>query len=94
MIEYIQNAIKLTAGEEVTITAEITDDNGATITENCYLTLYDDAEELVTIAGLYSEPLWAFTIPAEVTANREGRYWYSICYCENALLFKQPLYLV
>ena len=55
MIEYIYNAIKATAGEDITIAASITDDNNQPITSGCTLEIFDDEEVLVTIDGIYAD---------------------------------------
>lgn len=95
MIEYLYNAIRATAGENITITANITDEAGEPITKGYHISLYDDEKMLETVDGNYFEGLWEFTIPAEATTNLIGRYWYCICDNEHTKLnFKQPLYLV
>jgi hypothetical protein len=96
LIEYLYNAIRATAGEEITIAAEITDINGIPILKGCHLNLYSDKERLTTINGELDEfGVWQFTIPAEVTANLTGRYWYCMCSeNHNTFNFKQPLYLI
>ncbi len=95
MIEYLHNAIRATAGEDIKLAAKIVDESGNAITTNCHINLYDDSQQLGHYAGTYSGGAWSFTIPAEATANLAGRYWY--CICDNThtkLNFKQPIYLV
>lgn len=94
MIEYLYNAIRATAGEDITITAEITDDSGECVADGCALMLWDDKELLTSVDGMLIDDLWSFTIPADKTAGLVGRYWYCICHNHNKLQFKEPLYLV
>ena len=37
---------------------------------------------------------WKFVIPANVTSDRAGRYWYRIYASDTSLCFKQPIYLI
>ena len=95
MIEYLYNAIRATAAEDITIAAKITDESGAVINKGCHLNIYDNEKQIATINGIITNDVWEFTIPAETTANMLGRYWYCICDNEHTKLnFKQPLYLV
>lgn len=95
MVEYIYDAIKAVAGQEIGVSARITDDSGS-IAENCRLVLHDDKNEIGSVEGLYlpEDELWAFVIPAEMTAGRTGRYWYCIQHENLNMCFKQPIYLV
>lgn len=96
MIEYYYNTIKATAGENITIAAEITDNNGIPIMRDCHLNLYDNNNTIATANGNFTEAgVWEFTIPAEATTGLTGRYWYCICDSTHTKLnFKQPIYLV
>lgn len=94
MIEYLYNAIRATAGEQIIITAKITDEEGNNVTSNCFFRLYDNDNLLTKIAGEYIGGIWQFTIPAEATANLNGRYWYCLCNGSNTFNFKQPMYLI
>ena len=80
MVEYLYNTIMAVAGQDITIYALITDDDEQVITTGCSLVLYNDEEELVSVDGIYlPESLqWEFTIPANATSGRDGRYWYSV----------------
>lgn len=95
MIEYLYNAVRATAGEEINISAIITDNSGASVTENCGITFYGD-EKTTAISGIYYEDLkqWAFIIPADITEGLNGRYFYTIWQGGKDLCFKQPLYLM
>ena len=95
MVEYLYNTIRAVSGEDITIYALITDDDEQVITTGCSLVLYNDEEELVSVDGIYlPESLqWEFTIPANATSGRDGRYWYSVQHNNKSLCFKQPIYL-
>ena len=94
MVEYTLNAIRATAGEEIVVVARIKDAYGDDIAV-CSFHLYDDDVQLYSVKGIPVDDMWEFHVPAEVTAGRHGRYWYSIC-DENhqSLGFKEPIYLV
>lgn len=96
MIEYLYDAIRATAGEEIAIAVVITDDLGEAITEGCSFTVYSDECALYTVEGEYITDFneWLFNVPAEITEGKKGRFWYSIGYHGVNLSFKQPLYLV
>ena len=94
MIEYIYDAIKSTAGADITINAKITDVDGAVITDGCALMLYDNDSMITSVSGSYADDEWSFTIPANVTDGLCGRYWYCIYAHDNPICFKQPIYLV
>lgn len=95
MIEYLYNAIRATAGEDITISAKITDEIGEPISIGCHLNLYDDNGQIAKIDGECIDGLYEFTIPAETTTNLHGRYWYCMCDEKHIKLqFKQPIYLV
>ena len=94
MIEYLYNAIRATAGEDITITADITDDSGECIGEGCAIMLWDDDNLLTSVNGMLIDDLWTFTIPAASTSGLKGRYWYCICHNHSKLQFKEPIYLV
>lgn len=96
MIEYIFDVIRASAGEEIVVKAQITDDNGAEVTSGCHLMLYDDLLLLATVDGVYraESKEWVFTIHAEDTAGLKGRYWYCICEHGTSLCFKRPIYLI
>ena len=95
MVEYLYNTIMAVAGQDITIYALITNDDEQVITTGCSLVLYNDEEELVSVDGIYlPESLqWEFTIPANATSGRDGRYWYSVQHNNKSLCFKQPIYL-
>lgn len=96
MIEYLYDAIRAHAGNDITIAAVVTDDEGNNITEDCALVLHDkDRETMIAkFEGTYSEGEWLFLIPADITKGLDGRYWYCVMRKGNALCFKQPIYLV
>lgn len=100
MIEYLYNAIRATAGQDVIVTAYITDEDERVITEGCHIMLYDkDRKTLLhTVDGVYHNENgyfeWIFTIPGELTKELDGRYWYCICYHDKNLCFREPIYFV
>ncbi|MBE6782959.1 MAG: hypothetical protein E7536_02990 [Ruminococcaceae bacterium] len=94
MIEYLYDAIRATAGLDIAITANITDDEGAPITEGCSLMLSDDNTDITMATGYYDGEIWEFNIPASSTVGLSGRYWYCIYYNDNTLCFKKPIYLM
>ena len=97
MVEYLYNCIRATAGSNVEISAIIQDANGADITEGCHIMLFNkDCALLDTIDGAYIAEIgtWQFTLPAEITKGKVGRYWYRICSHSDSLCFKQPIYFI
>jgi hypothetical protein len=100
LIEYLYDAIRVSSGSEATITARITEEDGACITDLCQLMLFDGDEMVGCYDGeLFSdealmEDLWLFTIPASDTAWYIGRYWYCVCCGGKNLCFKTPIYFV
>jgi hypothetical protein len=95
MIEYISGAIKANAGENITITAEITNESGEEITEDCQLHIFDNNKTMLLESnGTYQDGEWSFLIPAEATKELSGRYFYCIGHKGTSLCFKQPIYFV
>lgn len=97
MIEYLYNVIRVTHGSTETVAAVLRDDTGATIREQCHLSIYDGAEHVITIYGSIVNSVWNFTIPASVSAGLEQGHRYTYCICDGndrALCFKQPIYFV
>lgn len=89
MVEYLYNAIRAVAGQEITIAARIVEDN-TTLTSGCGLMLHNkEGEELIAMVnGNYVNGVWEFTIPKEVTKGLRGRYWYCICHNDKILCFQ------
>ena len=96
MIEYLYNAIRAHAGNDIVIAANITDEGGNDIATGCTLVLHDkDRKTMIAkVDGSYSEGEWTFLIPAAITKGLNGRYWYCFQQDGNALCFKEPIYLV
>ena len=96
MIEYIYIGIRAHAGNDLTISAIVTNEAGEEITENITLVLHDkDRETMIySVVGTYSEEAkeMTFVIPREITKGKSGRYWYCIQHEGNALCFKEPIY--
>jgi oligoribonuclease (3'-5' exoribonuclease) len=95
MIEYLYDAIRAVAGQEINVAAVITDDAGAVITEGCKFALHI-GDEMFAFDGIYipATQNWQFTIPAEITKGLSGRYYYCIQKDGSNLCFKTPFYLV
>lgn len=96
MVEYLHNAIRATAGDDITVAAIIAE-NDIPVTEGCHIMLYSkDSELLETVNGSYDAEngVWYFTIPGILTKEKRGRHWYRICSPVESLCFKQPLYLL
>ena len=96
MIEYLYDAIRAVAGQDIGIAAAISnDETGEPITSNCSLMLHDKNGAMIYEAkGNYIEDadLWQFEIPAPITTGLSGRYWYSIQNSGSNLCFKNPIY--
>jgi hypothetical protein len=93
-VEYLYDAIRATSGEDINICALITDDENTAVTDNCYLTFFDDEIELLKVYGAFDGEQWSFTIPADYTKDRVGRYWYTIGRNFTDMCFKSPIYLI
>ena len=94
MTEILYNAIKAVAGEDISIAAEITDAMNNPITSECSIVFID--KNFSTIGeydGTYKNGEWTFNIPAAVTTDLKGRYWYSIKFDGGALSFAAPIYM-
>lgn len=98
MIEYLYNGIRAHAGNDLTISAVVTDESGKDIVEGVALMFHDKDRNtmLYKANGTYSEETQetTFVIPREITEGKNGRYWYCIMHEGNALCFKEPIYLV
>lgn len=96
MIEYLYDAIRAVAGQEIVISAVITDANGVPVDEVCGFMLHDDkGADIGMVHGEYlGEGMWQFTLPASLTLGLKGRHWYCIQHKGNNLCFKQPIYLL
>lgn len=94
MIEYLYDAIRAMAGQEITVNAIVKDAYGTPITENCEMVLHI-GDEMIKSVSEYDEVqgMWAFTYPAEATQGLEGRFEYCVMYDGEAMCFKQPIYL-
>lgn len=92
LIEYLANAIRATAGEEIVIVANIAED-GVDITSGCGIMLHI-GDDMVMFDGEYKDELWYFTIPAEATQGLQGRYFYCLYRDDYTLCFKEPIYLM
>lgn len=98
MVEYLYDAIKAVAGQEIKIEAYITDENENLITEDCYFVLHDGTglEMLLRKLGTYNidSMNWEFVLAPEETEGLSGRHLYCIQHDNSNLCFKQPIYLM
>lgn len=97
MIEYLYDAIRAVAGQEIAVAAVIADDLNIPVTEGCKFVLHDETGAVLhEVDGIYipEDEQWTFNIPASVTTGLHGRYWYSIMHEGVNMCFKQPLYLL
>lgn len=93
-IEYLYNAIKAIAGEDINICAEITDATDNPITRECSIVFIDkDFSTIGEYDGTYNNGEWTFNIPAQVTKGLEGRYWYRIKFKGESLSCTAPIYM-
>ena len=92
MIEYLYDAIRATAGADVTIVSRIVED-GACV-ENVGFMLHLDDEHAIVIAGELENETYQFVIPADITKDLKGRYWYCFCQEGKPLCFKEAIYFV
>lgn len=93
MIEYLYDAVRASAGADITLTAIITDSENQCVEADCALMLHSDDEMIGNFKGDYlGDGIWSFTIPKEYT--NKGRYFYCICEKTANLCFKQPIYFV
>ena len=94
MTEILYNAIKAVAGEDINILAEITDVNNNNITSGCSMVFLGKDHSIIgEYDGTYKNGEWTFNIPAAVTTDLKGRYWYSIKFDGGALSFAAPIYM-
>lgn len=96
MIEYLYDAIRAVAGQDIGVTAKITDDDDMLITENCELVLHFNDGDMKRYPGVFIPELgeWSFTVPGEDTLGYRGKHWYCIQRNGENLCFKTPLFLV
>lgn len=96
MVEYLYDAIKATAGEDIPIIMEIRNPEGELVTEGCGFSIHCEDGQICRVEGTYSESeqIWRFVIPAELTKGHTGRHYYCVCKEDGTLSFKTPIYLV
>lgn len=95
MIEYLYDAIRAVAGQDIAISAVITNDDNEPITENCNLVLHFKDGSMFVAPGLYMPEVeqWTFNVPASATTGRQGRHSYCIQHDGINLCFTEPFYL-
>lgn len=96
MVEYLYNAIRAVAGQEIIINAIATNPDETLITANCSLVLHIENGDMIKVDGVFSAEsgMWEFTVPAEATQGLAGRHWYCIQHDGSNLCFKEPIYLL
>lgn len=96
MIDYIFDAIRATAGEDIEVNAFITDEEDNLVSAGCCFVLFGkDGDKFFECQGTCGgDNLWCFTIPAEETKGLKGRYWYSVYEDGKAISFFKPFWLV
>lgn len=96
MVEYLYDAIRATAGRDISIVARVLDEFGNEVKGDVIFTLYDkdSRESLIEVAATHGGDSFIFAIAADSTKNLKGRYWYSIKHNDEQLCFLQPIYLV
>lgn len=96
MIEYIDDMIKATSGEDICLFAKAVDAYGECL-KGCFFCLFDnDENKLFMIEGnLNEDSIFEFYIPAAMTGDKKGKFWYSVCDQDDiSLCFKSPIYFV
>ena len=94
-VEYLYDCIRATVGDDMTIEAEINDDEGNPITEECRFRIYDNDNNIIEIVeGEYSaeDSMWSFVVP--IAGLGAGSYYYTVCHKGTNICFKKPLYLI
>lgn len=93
MVEYLYDAIKVSAGSNAVISAKVSTDDGIPITEECKLIIHLNHSHLA-FDGECVDDIWYFSIPASMTEALKGRYEYCFKHNDEQLCFKQPIYFV
>lgn len=93
--EYLYSALRATAGEDITINAIVTDEEGKAITEGCGLMIIDKGSNVIAkVAGTFEGDSWLFAIPADATKGLTGRHYYRVTKGDTSLCFPTPIYFV
>lgn len=91
MVEYIYDVIRVSAGDDVVINADIYNEMGSSTLE----VLDDDNNVLISVVGeQQEEELVTFTIAGAETAQMDGRYWYIVKDAREKLIFRKPIYVL
>ena len=97
MVEYLHDAIRATAGTNIIIQARVLDEFGNQVKENVSLVIHDKEDtkmHLIEALGYDAGDALIFEIPAEITKEYKGRYWYCIKHEDEQMCFLQPIYFV
>lgn len=97
MVEYLHDAIKASAGSDIYIQARVLDEFGNEVKENVFFILHDKedvSKHILEAEASDGGDACIFEIPAEITKEFKGRYWYSIKHGNEQLSFLQPMYFM
>jgi len=92
-IDYLGDYSRASSGQDVCIEADITE-FGEVITDNCILTLWSGTDVIYECCGEYLGDQWAFVIPASVTIELHGRYFYAVSYGGEYIDVRQPITII
>lgn len=93
-ITIIGEVTQASSGQDITILADITDAEGAKIARECFIELWQGNNAIYKANGAYNGEIWAFTIPADVTIDLHGRFFYAISNNEHNLCEIKPIYII
>ena len=91
---YLHDVKQAASGQDVNINVYMTDENGAHITSDSFIELWNGVLMLYKGKGEYNGTYWTFTIPADVTMVLHGRYYYAICNEEHDINDITTLYII
>lgn len=97
MVEYLHDAIRASAGTNIIIQARVLDEFNNEVKENVYFIICDKEDQtkhLIEVEAFDGGEALIFEIPAEITKDFKGRYWYCIKHNNEQMCFLQPIYFV
>lgn len=92
-IEYLGDYSRASSGQDVRIEAIITD-NGDVVATNCQISLWNGTDVIFETDGEYNDGVWAFVIPASVTIELHGLYYYAISNGGEYVDVRQPITII
>ena len=84
---------RASSGQDIRINAVITD-GGEAVTTNCSITLWSGTDVVYKGDGEYNGERWAFVIPASVTIELHGRYYFAIDNGGTYIDVTQPITII